>query len=75
MMNIQASAESRPNCSCGFQGSPAFPSFGYQPSSPTQNANTATPTTIASQLRANRISATADRTLHTSHAPAAVLTK
>ena len=81
-MKSHANAEPSPNCALGFQvlgGVPeewVKPNFAqsefcvvHSPEMPTQTAKTATPTTTASQLIAQRISETNGRISQISHAP------
>src|SRR5664280_1117612 len=87
-INNHASAEPSPNCALGFQvfsGAPegwVKPNFAqsefcvvHSPVMPTQAANTATPTTTASQLIAQRISETNGRISQISHTPTRVLAR
>src|ERR1035437_9326201 len=84
----QASAEPEPNCSLGFHATTGFfggceiPSFihnefcvVHSPLMPTHTANTPTPTRIASQLNAQRSSATNGRISKISQRPASVLAR
>src|ERR1017187_1256650 len=83
-----ASMETEPNCSLGFHavagffGGDEIPSFiqsefcvVHSPLTPTHTAKTPTPTTTASQLNAQRISATSGRISKISHRPTSVLAR